>query len=133
MEPLLIEGTENSPGVSFDTSMNRFIISGKSRPENSGKFYAPLINWITKFEKKLSEQKLEIKDKTIQVFVFKLEYFNSTSAKHLAEIILLLKGFVVKGHNINIEWHFSKLDDDMMDTGKEFSSMVDLKFDFIEY
>ena len=133
MEPLIIEETENSPAVSFDASSDRFVISGKSRPENTDKFYAPIINWIMKFDKILSDREVEKTDKALQVFVFKFEYFNSTSAKNIAEIILLLKSFVEKGHKINIEWHFPKFDDDMMDTGKEFSNMVDLKFDFIEY
>jgi hypothetical protein len=133
MEPLIIQGTDNSPGVIFDTSANRFNISGRSRPENAGKFYVPVINWITEFEKTLSDRKQEMTDDSTLVFEFKLEYFNSTSAKHLAEIILLLKDFIVKGYKINIEWHFAKFDDDMLDTGKEFSNMVDLQFDFIEY
>ena len=133
MEPLIIQGTESSPEIMFDASANRFTISGKSRPENTGQFYAPVINWISEFEKILSDRKHKNTANTAPVFVFKLEYFNSTSAKHLAEIILLLKSFVVKGYNINIEWHFAKFDDDMLDTGKEFSTMADLKFDFIEY
>jgi hypothetical protein len=133
MEPLIIQGTESSPEIMFDAAANRFIISGKSRPENTGQFYAPIINWVSEFEKILSDRGHKTTANKASVFVFKLEYFNSTSAKHLAEIILLLKDFIVKGYNINIEWHFAKFDDDMLDTGKEFSTMVDLKFDFIEY
>ena len=133
MDSLIIQGTESSPEVMFDASSNRFIISGKSRPEDTRLFYAPVVNWVSEFEKTLSERKHKAADNSTPVFVFKLEYFNSNSAKQLAEIILLLKDFIVKGYKINIEWHFAKHDDDMLDTGKEFSTMVDLKFDFIEY
>jgi len=133
MESLIIEATEDSPAVIFDSTSARFIISGKSRPENTLKFYTPVINWITKFEETLPNPKDQTIDKSAKVFIFKFEYFNSISAKYILDIILTLKDYVLKGHNIGIEWHFSKLDDDMLDTGKEFSNMVNLKFDFIAH
>lgn len=133
MESLIIEATEDSPSVIFDVINNRFIISGKSRPENTGKFYTPVINWIARFENDLSLINNQKENNQPKVFVFNLEYFNSISSKYILDIILLLKDFVLKGNKIGIEWHFSKLDVDMLDTGKEFSNMVNLKFDFIEH
>ncbi len=133
MDSLIIEATDVSPEVLFNLTTNNFIISGKSRPENTGKFYIPIIDWITKFEENLSAQKLEIANNPPIVFLFKLEYFNSVSAKYILDIILMLKDFVVKGHEINIEWHYAESDDDMLDTGTEFSNMVNLKFDFIAH
>lgn len=133
MEALIIEATESSPAVLFDSASNHFSISGKSRPENTGKFYFPVIDWVAKFEEELSSRNNKPADYPALVFIFKMEYFNSISAKYLLDIILMLKDFIDKGHKINIEWHFSKFDDDMLDTGKEFSSMVNLKFDFISH
>lgn len=125
MDSLIIEATEDSPKVHFDTSSNRFTISGESRPENAGKFYSPVISWIVEYEQTLGQSPL--------VFVFKLDYFNSTSAKYIMDILLVLKKFVDDGHTVNIEWHYDKRDDDMLDAGNEFSDTVDLKFDFIDY
>ena len=125
MDSLIIEATEDSPNVHFDTSSNRFTISGESRPENAGKFYSPVISWIVDYEQALGQSPL--------VFVFKLDYFNSTSAKYIMDILLVLKKFVDDGHTVNIEWHYDKRDDDMLDAGNEFSDTVDLKFDFIDY
>lgn len=133
MEALIIEATESSPAVSFDSASNLFSISGKSRPENTGKFFSPVIDWVAKFEEELSSRNNEPAGNPAVVFIFKMEYFNSISAKYLLDIILMLKDFIDKGHKINIEWHFSKFDDDMLDTGKEFSTMVNLKFDFISH
>lgn len=133
MESLIIEATEDSPAITFDIKSNRFIISGKSRPENTGKFYTPVINWITQYEEILSSPQNRSADHPNQVFIFKMDYFNSISAKYILDIITVLKDFIMKGYKINIEWHFSKLDDDMFETGKEFSNMVNLKFDFIAY
>ena len=132
MDSLIIEATEDSPAVKFDAATNYFVISGESRPENAGKFYTPVINWIVNFEEILYTRKQEAKDDSALVFVFKLDYFNSTSAKYIMDILLIIKKFVVQGYKINIEWHYDKRDDDMLDAGKEFSDTVDLKFDFIE-
>lgn len=133
MDSLIIEATEDSPKIMFDTVSNRFMISGESRPENAGKFYTPVINWIVKYEEILHSRKQDTKDNSVLVFVFKLDYFNSTSAKYIMDVLLIIKKFVDQGYNINIEWHYDKRDDDMLDAGNEFSDTVDLKFDFIEY
>jgi hypothetical protein len=128
MDSLIIEATEDSPKIMFDIATSSFVISGESRPENAGKFYSPIIDWIIKFEETLDKQQA-----STLTFVFKLDYFNSTSAKYIMDILLLLKKFALQGYKINIEWHYDKRDDDMLDAGNEFSDMVDLKFDFIEY
>ncbi len=133
MDSFIIEATEDSPKIQFDTVSNRFVISGESRPENAGKFYTPVINWIVNFEEELHRRKHEMKDDSAIVFVFKLDYFNSTSAKYIMDILLIIKKFVDHGYKIKMEWHYDKRDDDMLDAGNEFSDTVDLKFDFIEY
>ncbi|MDO9187788.1 MAG: DUF1987 domain-containing protein [Bacteroidota bacterium] len=133
MDSLIIEATEDSPKITFDTVSNRFMISGESRPENAGKFYTPVINWIVKYEEVLYSRKQDTNDDSVLVFIFKLDYFNSTSAKYIMDVLLIIKKFVDQGYNINIEWHYDKRDDDMLDAGNEFSDTVDLKFDFIEY
>jgi len=132
MDSLIIEATEDSPKILFDTVSNRFVISGESRPENAGKFYTPVINWIIKFEEILNSRK-QTNDSSVLFFVYKLDYFNSTSAKYIMDVLLILKRFVDQGHQINIEWHYDKRDDDMLDAGNEFSDTVDMKFEFIEY
>lgn len=133
MDSLIIEATEDSPKIMFDTVANRFIISGESRPENAGKFYTPVINWIVNYEETLSSRKSDSTDESPLVFIFRLDYFNSTSAKYIMDVLLVIKKFVDLGYKINIEWHYDKRDDDMLDAGNEFSDTVDLKFSFVEY
>lgn len=130
MESLIIGATEDSPEINFDLRFNKFIISGKSRPENTGKFYAPVLEWFDKYEKQLAAAgKSEPMD-----FVFKLEYFNSISAKYIADIIMLLKELSMKGNNnIHIKWYYPTSDDDMLEVGKEFADMVEMNFDYIPY
>lgn len=129
MESLLINPTEDSPAISFDNKTNTFVISGKSRPENTGKFFSTVLTWFDNFRKKLETQKSNSSDKYL--FVFKLDYFNSVSAKYIADIIFLLKELYDTGNNIVIEWHYPQSDDDMLDVGKEFADMAELDFHFI--
>jgi hypothetical protein len=133
MDALKIEATEDSPAVVFDPNGGQLSISGYSRPENAGKFYSPLLEWITKYESVLFWIKEQKKGEKPLVFDFKLDYFNSTSAKYIMDIILVLNKLVEKGHSVQIRWHYDKRDDDMLDAGKEFADMVQLKFDFIPH
>ncbi|MFY9308848.1 MAG: DUF1987 domain-containing protein [Bacteroidia bacterium] len=131
MESLIIGATEDSPEINFDLKSNRFMISGKSRPENTGKFYTPVLEWFDKFEKQVNASgngKSEPMD-----FAFKLEYFNSISAKYIADIIMLLKELSLKGNNIHIKWYYPSSDDDMLEVGKEFADMVEMNFDYVAY
>ncbi len=119
MNSFRIESTDDSPFINFDTLTNSFIISGESRPENASKFYTPIINWLNDYENYLLENKDKMKPLT---FVFKLDYFNSSSAKYIMDIMLFLKNFIEKGYKAEIEWHYDARDEDMMEAGKEFSS-----------
>jgi hypothetical protein len=133
MDSLIINSTEDSPEIRFDTTTNIFIISGESRPENAGKFYAPIINWLNDFEGILYWRRHEMKDSSGSIsFIFKLEYFNSTSAKCILDVLLVLKKFVDQGYKINVEWHHDKHGEDILDSGKEFAIMVGMNFKFVE-
>lgn len=132
MNELIINSTEDSPEVDFDIAKNKFIISGESRPENAGAFYKPLINLITRLDLTLHTKK-DNGDNSPFEFIFKFNYFNSTSAKYIADMIKNIKSLVDKGHNIYIEWHYDKRDEDMLYSGTEFAEMFELNFKFIEY
>lgn len=133
MDSLIIPPTNDSPEIKFDINTYRFSIIGESRPENAGKFYDPIINWLTEFENILYWRKHEMKDDSCTVvFVFKLDYFNSTSAKHIMDILLMIKRFIGQGYKVNVDWQYDKYTEDMLDAGKEFSNMIGLNFNFIE-
>jgi hypothetical protein len=131
MNTLTIEKTEDSPAVSFDPVTAQLSLSGESRPENAGKFYNPLLEWIAQFESILYWRKEQKMDQKPLVFSFRLDYFNSTSAKYIMDIILTLNKLVDKGYPVRVEWHYDPRDEDMLDAGKEFAEMVPIKFDFM--
>ena len=131
MQNINIAQTEYSPAVTYNPETKEFIFAGESRPENCGKFYAPVIDWLTNFETILSAN-TEEKASTL-VFIFKFDYFNSTSARYIMNILQCIKRIESqKKHTVKVEWYYEKLDEDMLEAGKEFSEVVDLEFSFKE-
>lgn len=132
MKPLIIEATEDSPKIDFNTSNNIFEIAGNSRPENPAKFYDYIVQWVENYGKHLSWKNRERSlDKII--LKVKLDYFNSTSAKHL---LILLEKFnsIVTEYNIpvDISWYYDEMDISMKESGEEYKNLLpNVKFHFI--
>ena len=83
MENILnITETYDTPGIIFDSPKNIFEISGRSLPENTKEFYAPVMQWLSEYVKKPNKETL---------FTFKLDYLNSSSTRKIIEMIFLLQ------------------------------------------
>ena len=133
MEPLVIEANEKTPRIVLDPYNDNFEISGISRPENVREFYFPVINWLIEFEKEVLDKKVIKFDKKHPLnFNLKMNYFNSSSAKFLYDVMSELVRFHKKGHIIRILWHFETEDDDMKSAGEEMSELLEVPFQFIE-
>lgn len=122
-EALLIESTEDTPKVVFDITNKLFEISARSLPENAIGFYEPVLKWLNDY----SNSPLDL-----TVFDFKLEYFNTASAKQLAKFLLILENLAKKS-KVVINWYYKKEDADMLASGTRFSKLIDLNFNLIEY
>ena len=133
MEPLVIEANEKTPRIVLDPYNDNFEISGNSRPENVREFYDPVINWLVEFEKEVLDKKVIKFDKKHPLILnLKMNYFNSSSAKFLYDVMSELVRFHKKGHIIRILWHFETEDDDMKSAGEEMSELLEVPFQFIE-
>ena len=131
MDALLIEQTEFSPRVVLDPPHRIFEFSGESRPENAGKFYEPIVKWLEKFHQELSSQGATAGNAERLVFQFSLNYFNSTSAKHLLDVLKQLHLLQKDNFNVLIKWHYHDLDEDMKESGEEFSKLIEVPFEFV--
>lgn len=132
MEEIKISSTEKSPRVLFDPDNRRFELEGNSRPENVREFYHPIIDKLKNyFEEILHSDNLEDYKENPVKFVFKLEYFNSSSAKFISDILVLIGNYSKKGVHIKIYWYFDEGDEDMMEVGEDFSEMIDIPFQMI--
>lgn len=135
MQTLEKLGDELSPKITLDHLNNKFVIAGESRPENPVKYFEPIFAWFNEYfnyayvlnDLALSNKKLT---NTLDI---ELEYFNSTSAKVLFDLLMLLKTTGEKKFNIvfEVNWHYDADDVDMLDTGKEMENLCGLKFNYI--
>ena len=122
MEALRIEATEETPEVILDADNNIFSISGRSLPEDSISFYEPIFAWLQQFGEEVEND---------VAFEFFMEYYNTSSAKQLAKVFLLLEKMSDKAY-VQIIWKYRKSDPDMMSSGMRFSKLLSLDFEIKE-
>ncbi len=127
-----IQATAKSPKVIFDPETRLFEMQGNSRPENVRDFYYPIINKFKTYFEAASEAERqdEFKDKPIR-FNFRLDYFNSSSAKFISDILLLINEYHGKGFHLKVYWYFEDGDEDMKEVGEDFSEMVNFPFNYV--
>ncbi len=122
MDNLLIESTKKTPEVSFNAD-GRIKISGRSIPEDATKFYDDLYEWVFYYCQNPPEST------TVDI---ELEYFNSGSSKAILHILRALVDISKKGHKMTINWYYEEGDDDIMERGEYYESILETKFNFIE-
>ncbi len=115
MENFYLEETSKTPKLSFDQRTGKFLMSGRSIPENSIEFYRPLFEWLDDYVKIPS-------NKTI--FDIKLEYFNTSSSKCLVEIFRRLER--ITPSDVVINWFYEEDDEDMQESGEDFKEIIDI-------
>ncbi|HAF27846.1 MAG TPA: nuclear pore complex subunit [Bacteroidales bacterium] len=121
MTELLIEGTSSTPNIYFDKNSGKFEIKGKSFPEESRIFFAPVFEWLNEYSKNPNEETL---------FEFKMEYFNSSSSLIILEILNVLDSINKAGKKVSVSWSHLQIDDDMLEAGEEYSELVSLPFEY---
>lgn len=133
MDALILDGTENTPKVLLDHSKDQFEISGESRPEDVRKFYDPILEWLDKFNAYLYWLGENNTEKKKVIFNFRFEYFNSSSAKYIMDIMTKLAEIQsnCKNSQIDICWNYDEPDEDMLEAGEEFKNITNLPFKFV--
>ena len=133
MNALLIDPSDFSPKVVFDPVKNQFEISGESRPENTSKFYVPILDWLVQYQSVLYWEKDKFGQAPPRVFEFKYDYFNSTSAKFIMDLLMQLDKMAQDGCSVQVKWYYDKRDEDMKESGEEFSKLLKkLPMEFME-
>lgn len=123
MENIILNSTEDTPNVVFDYNKGEYLISGRSLPENAVAFYLPLIEWLRKFN---SSSKSDI------LFNFKLEYFNTASAKQITKLLLALQAISLN-KKVLIKWYYFVDDIDIKSSGERFAKLIKADIDLVPY
>jgi hypothetical protein len=123
MESIFIDGTPKTPNVSFDYDKGTLLLKGRSIPENSIEFYKPLVDWLEKYAS-------NPKGKT--VCDIQLEYFNTSSSKCLLDLFKKMETMSKNGSEITINWYYEEDDEDMLEAGEDYQSIINVPFKMIE-
>ena len=123
MEPISIEGTQKTPTVNFNHETGKIEIKGRSIPENSIEFYKPLVDWLEQYgaaPQKLTEVNVQ------------LEYFNTSSSKCILDVFKKLEAIYKGGNEVVINWYYEEDDEDMLEAGEDYQSIIKVPFKMIE-
>ena len=119
MNNLIIEATEETPKIHLKKDTNEFVISERSLPENAVEFYTPVFEWIEEYQKNPNKE---------TIFDFKLDYFNTASAKQITKLLLMLEG-LQRLNKVKIRWFFKKGDLDIKSSGLRYDKLLDIEFE----
>lgn len=123
MDSIFIEGTPKTPNISFDHGKGSLLLKGRSIPENSIEFYKPLVDWLDAYSS-------SPKPKT--VCDVQLEYFNTSSSKCLLDLFKKMELMSTGGNEVIINWYYEEDDEDMLEAGEDYQSIINVPFKMIE-
>ncbi len=124
LEPIKIEPTEDHPFILLDAQNGHFEISGRSLPEDAYEFYAPIQIWLEKYVKMPNEH---------TDFIFKLDYFNSSSARRIVELLMILEDIKQTGKTVCAKWYYSHEDTLIKERGEEIQSIIEIPVEVLAY
>jgi hypothetical protein len=122
MEELRLSPTKNTPEVILNPE-GIIRIRGRSIHENVTEYFAPVEEWITSYIQSPAE---------VTCVDMNLEYFNSASAKVFIHILQKITYVTLKHKKFIFNWYFEEGDEDILERGEYFASVLDVPFNYIK-
>ncbi len=110
MENLNIAETKYTPVINLDTNGTISMV-GKSYPENTFEFYAPMMAWVKEY--------FETSAKETTTVNLEITYFNSSSSKLFFDFFDLLEENN-DDHDIAINWIYDEENESAQEAGEDF-------------
>ncbi len=115
-----IPATEDTPAISLDAGNGQLLISGKALPEDSQAFFKPVYEWLSEYyQSPLDSTELHLH----------LDYINSSSTRHLFNIMSGMQELIDKNKTAKVIWHCKNSDEMMKTKGEELQSIIDIPFE----
>ena len=122
MKDLIITETDFSPRINFKYSENQLSLEGRSLPEDVRGFYGPVFDWLEEFVN-TTEGPVKL--------LFKLEYFNTASAKVVVDMLFKLNELIKRDIPVEVKWFYDEYDEDMYEVGLRFSEITEMEIEII--
>ncbi|MCS6795291.1 MAG: DUF1987 domain-containing protein [Raineya sp.] len=126
MKDLIIVGEKKTyftPDVNFSAATGICTIAGESYQEETFEFFNRLIAWLEEYIIKVR--------KPIQMN-FKLTYFNTSSARAIQEMVMILKKYQSQGGQVTINWYYVDEDDSTYEEAQDMQAQVGISFNMIK-
>lgn len=123
MEKVFIKPTRTTPLIEFDPNKGFLEMSGRSSPENSIALYQKIIDNLDEYA---TSESVEF---TANIA---FEYLNTSSSKCLFDIFKKICKIKENGKKITINWYYEEGDEDIIETGEDYSDLLNLDFNFME-
>jgi len=122
MNDFRIEQTSTTPLVELNGNGHMYI-RGTSIPDNGLLFFQPIFNWIEEYGQRPSPTT------TLDI---SLDGYNTVSSKCILDIFKGLEKVKNQGYEVDVNWYYNEDDPDMLESGQEFGSFINVNFSFIE-
>ncbi len=122
MDKIEHQPTSKTPYVLLDPS-GVIKFRGRSIPEDVSIFYDDILDWIKNY--------CNAPSRSTEVDIA-MEYLNSGTSKYMLKILKVIKGIDFKGSSLRINWYYEEGDDDIMERGEYYASILDLNIKLIE-
>lgn len=122
MDRLEFQPTSKTPYVLLDPA-GKIKFRGRSIPEDVSIFYEQVVDWIRHYAASPSAYtEIDVE----------MEYLNSGTSKYMLKILKIIKDIENNGSELKINWIYEEGDDDILERGEYYASILDLKINFIE-
>jgi hypothetical protein len=118
---MIYEETKDTPFVKLEHGLIE--VRGRSISEDPKVFYSPVFDWIKQYVKNPADP---------TIIDLRFEYINTSSTKWVFNILKLIGEEFDRKKDIHISWYYENGDDDMLELGKIFESLVKRPFTFVE-
>ncbi|MFN8241590.1 MAG: DUF1987 domain-containing protein [Bacteroidales bacterium] len=122
MQELRLQPTKNTPEIILLPS-GIIKIKGRSIHENVAEFFEPVETWIESYIKEPAE---------LTCIDIMLEYFNSASARVFITLLQTITTVSLRNRKFIINWYYEDGDDDILERGEYFASVLNVPVNFIK-
>ena len=123
MQNLKLEATKYTPEINLDAGGTVSLV-GKSYPENTFEFYAPMMDWLEEYFNGNAAE--------ITVVNMEIIYFNSSSSKLFFDFFDLLEENA-ENNTIEINWIYDEENESAEEAGEDFiEDFEDLKIKLVQ-
>lgn len=126
MESLIIQGTEKTPEINFNSATGKLFVGGRSYSSDAFDFYKPVNEWLNNYLQNPKET---------TILEVNVDYFHSVSVKYLTTIVKKISQLQDTGKSVKVLWLHQadeNDEDESFELGKSIQAESKIKFDFVE-